>query len=81
MGLPVITLYSRKKCHLCEDALEVINDLQSEYEFTLNVVDIDTDDELTELYGLTIPVVLIDGDEVQYGHVDKNVIRKRLHEK
>ncbi|WP_147534048.1 glutaredoxin family protein [Bacillus marasmi] len=81
MSAPVITLYSRNKCHLCEDAKEAVNGLQSEFDFSLQVVDIDTDDRLTELYGLMIPVILIDGEEVQYGRIDKNVIRKRLQEK
>lgn len=81
MSEPVITLYSREKCHLCEDAKTVISDLRSEFDFTLQEVDIDTEDRLTELYGLMIPVVVIDGEEVQYGQVDKNVIRKRLQKK
>ncbi|NMD68918.1 glutaredoxin family protein [Bacillus sp. DNRA2] len=81
MSIPVITLYSREKCHLCEDAKAAISDLQSEFDFILEEVDIDTEDRLTELYGLMIPVVVMDGEEVQYGQVDKNVIRKRLQKK
>lgn len=77
----VVTFYTRKKCHLCESAKEMITDLQAEFPFTLKEVDIDSDDVLTELYGIMIPVVLIDGEEVQYGRIDKVVIRNRLQKK
>lgn len=77
----VVTFYTREKCHLCETAKQAITDLQAEFHFTLKEFDIDSDDHLTELYGIMIPVVVIDGEEVQYGRVDKNVIRKRLQEK
>lgn len=59
----------------------MITDLQAEFPFTFKEVDIDSDDVLTELYGIMIPVVLIDGEEVQYGRVDKVAIRKRLQKK
>ena len=78
---PVVTFYTRKKCHLCEIAKDMIMELQAEFPFTLQEVDIDSDDQLTELYGIMIPVVLIDGEEVQYGRIDKVVIRKRLQKK
>jgi glutaredoxin len=81
VGIPVITFYTRKKCHLCEMAKKDVLELQSEFQFTLKEVDIDSDDELTELYGIMIPVVVLDGEELQYGRVDKNIIRKRLQEK
>ncbi|MGJ7920204.1 glutaredoxin family protein [Neobacillus sp. LXY-4] len=77
----VVTFYTRKKCHLCEMAKESLTQLQTEFPFSIKEVDIDTDDHLTELYGIMIPVVVLDGEEVQFGRVDKNVIRKRLQEK
>ncbi len=77
----LVKLYTRKKCHLCENAKEILEELQSEFNFDIAEVDIDTDDRLTELYGIMIPVVEIEGSAVQYGQIDKNTIRKRLHEK
>ncbi|AIE61292.1 glutaredoxin family protein [Bacillus methanolicus] len=76
-----IIFYTRKKCPLCEKAKQVLQEIKSEYPFTLEEVDIDESDALTEKFGLMIPVVEIDGEVVQYGHVDKIVMIKRLQEK
>lgn len=64
-----------------EKAKQVLQEIKSEYPFTLEEVDIDESDALTEKFGLMIPVVEIDGEVVQYGHVDKIVMIKRLQEK
>jgi glutaredoxin len=77
----VMKFYTRKKCHLCENAKKILEDLQSEFAFQIEEIDIDLDDELTERYGIMIPVVEIGGEEVQYGQIDEGTIRKRLQEK
>lgn len=55
--------------------------LKQEFDFIYRELDIDTSDELTEKYGLMIPVVEIDGQEVQYGQIDpitlEEVFRKK----
>ncbi|CRK81475.1 glutaredoxin family protein [Neobacillus massiliamazoniensis] len=76
-----ITIYSRTHCPLCDKAKAVILELKEEWNFTLEEIDIETSDELTEQYGLMIPVVHIDGEEAAFGLVNKFVIRNRLHEK
>lgn len=77
----IITFYTRDRCHLCDKAKAVLLELQAEQDFTIDEIDIDRSDDLTEKYGLMIPVVAIDGEEVQFGHIDKIMIRKRLQEK
>lgn len=77
----IVTLYSRRHCHLCEQAKQSILELQNEYSFKLEEMDIDQSDELTELYGLMIPVVKIDGKMEVYGQINKFLIRNRLQEK
>jgi glutaredoxin len=79
--MPHITLYTRKSCPLCDKAKAVIFELKDEVTFELEEVDIESSDELTERYGLMIPVVHIDGEEVAYGYVNKFDISNRLHEK
>ncbi|HLO12855.1 MAG TPA: glutaredoxin family protein [Pseudoneobacillus sp.] len=81
MNKPTLTFYTRKKCPLCDKAKAVIEELQTEVDFQLIEKDIDESDELTEKYGLMIPVVEIDGEEVEYGYVNKFVISNRLQEK
>jgi glutaredoxin len=76
-----ITLYTRNRCSLCEKAKQAILELKEVWNFTLEEIDIDKSDELTELYGIMIPVVQIDGEEVGFGIINKLDISKRLQEK
>lgn len=80
MEQPVITLYTRLHCHLCEQAKQLIMELKNDYPFVLEEIDIDQSDELTEQYGLMIPVVLINGEEAAFGQINKFIIRNRLQE-
>jgi glutaredoxin len=79
--LTTITLYSRTRCPLCDKARTSLIELQEEWDFQLKEMDIETSDELTERFGLMIPVVYMDGEEVSFGFVDKFDISKRLQEK
>ena len=81
MAQTIITLYTRKRCSLCEKAKQTILELKEDWNFTLDEIDIDESDELTETYGIMIPVVLIDGEEVGFGIINKIDISKRLQEK
>lgn len=64
----------RKGCHLCEEAKELLEELQENWYFDIFEVDIDQDDALTELYGISIPVVALEGKEIQSGIINKNFI-------
>lgn len=77
-NLQRIVLYTRTQCPLCDDAKRLLTELQTSLPFAIKEIDISTSDELTETYGLMIPVVVIDGIEVQYGKVDPVVIRNYL---
>ncbi|MGD6842878.1 glutaredoxin family protein [Bacillus infantis] len=74
-------LYTREGCHLCDHAKKIILNLQAAHEFELEEVDISTNDDLTERYGLMIPVVELDGEEVQYGRIDQFTLYEALTEK
>jgi glutaredoxin len=76
----IIRLYSKTNCPLCDKAKQVLQELQKEFSFQINEIDIYQDDVLLEKYQLMIPVVEIDGEEVAFGIVHKDVIRKRLLE-
>jgi glutaredoxin len=81
MEQTMITLYTRKSCPLCDKAKDTLIELNREWNFTLEEIDIESSDELTEQYGLMIPVVYIDGVEAGFGVVNKCDISNRLHEK
>lgn len=80
MSQLILTLYTRKQCHLCEQAKQAIMELSNEYSFTMEEIDIDQSDELTEKYGLMIPVLLINEKEAVFGQINKNILRNRFQE-
>jgi glutaredoxin len=80
MSQLALTLYTRQQCHLCEQAKEAIMELKDEYSFTIEEIDIDQSDELTEKYGLMIPVLLINGKEAGFGQINKIFVRNRFQE-
>ena len=61
---PLLVLYSKPGCHLCDEMKHVVDRVGSRIPFTLKVVDISTDRDLLERYGLEIPVLEIDGRKV-----------------
>ncbi|MBU8914634.1 glutaredoxin family protein [Bacillus sp. FJAT-29953] len=81
MPQTTITLYTRNGCPLCDKAKAALLELKEEYDFSLDEIDIEQDDELHERYGLMIPVVHIDGEEAAYGFINKFEISNRLQEK
>jgi len=73
-----VILYSKIDCCLCENAKAILQELQTELQFEIEEIDIYEDDRLLEKYQLMIPVVEVNGEEVEYGIIHKEVIRKRL---
>ena len=62
--MATVVLYARPGCHLCDDARVVIEAARAELAFVFEEVDIESDDALVRDYGLRIPVVAVDGDEL-----------------
>jgi glutaredoxin len=60
----VVTVVSKKGCHLCEKVAGTLNSLSSRYNFEVKVVYIGDDPQLHDKYWLTIPAVQIDGKDV-----------------
>jgi hypothetical protein len=55
--MKILYLYTTLGCHLCEQALELVEPLLGDYSFQLKAVDIADSDELMERYGIRIPVL------------------------
>lgn len=77
----IVKLYTRNRCHLCENAKEILLTLKEKWDFHYIEADIEKSDELTERYGLIIPVVEVDGEEVQYGQIDEYFIEETFTRK
>ena len=73
-----VTLYTRAGCHLCEKAERVLRAEQAAAGFALELVDIDRDPELARRYGVRVPVVAVDGEELFEYEVPADLLRARL---
>ena len=73
-----VTLYTRTGCHLCEEAERVLRAEQAATPFRLELVDIDHDPELVRRYGVRVPVVAVDGEELFEYEVPVDLLRARL---
>lgn len=59
-----MTIYSRPGCHLCEEAIELAESLRDRFNFEIEILDIELDDELHRRYLEAIPVIEVDGREL-----------------
>jgi len=75
---PVVTLYTRVGCHLCEEAERVLLAERAASPFRLELVDVDRDPELARRYGVRVPVVAVDGAELFEYEVPADLLRAWL---
>jgi glutaredoxin len=75
---PLVTIYSRSGCHLCENAESTIESLKSELNFDLEIKLIDGDEGLEKLYGHEVPVIHINGEHHDFFRVDVERFRSSL---
>ncbi len=52
-----LVLYSSQQCHLCDIALDLLNQSVASTDLTIEKVDVKTDPQLFHLYGARIPVL------------------------
>jgi glutaredoxin len=72
-----VVLVTRQGCHLCDEALRLLQELGVDPEFT----DVDADDELHRLYDFRVPVVLVDGAVVAEGRIRRDQLVAALGSK
>jgi hypothetical protein len=77
-SVPVVTLYGKPGCHLCDEAREQVERLRAELRFELEQVDVTLDPGLHRRYGERIPVVALDGEELFEYFIDPDALRERL---
>ncbi|HVS36757.1 MAG TPA: glutaredoxin family protein [Gemmataceae bacterium] len=76
-GRPVL-FYTRRGCHLCEEAWQVVQAAQKKHGFTLTAVDVDGDPTLAAEHGDCVPVVAIDGKVRFRGRVNAVLLERML---
>lgn len=73
-----VVLYAKPGCHLCEDALALLNALRSEFQLTLEEIDIERDPGLFKKYFDQIPVLVIDQHTTLAAPIRKQDVRAAL---
>lgn len=74
----LVTLYARAGCHLCDDALALLQKLAPRYRFRIQVIDIESDDDLLRRYLFEIPVIAIDGEEIAKAPITRTALETTL---
>ncbi len=69
-----VVLVTRQGCHLCDEALSLLQDIGVDPE----LADVDADDELHRLYDFRVPVVLLDGAVAAEGKITRDQLVRVL---
>jgi glutaredoxin len=74
MSVPVVHLYGRPGCHLCDDARTVVQRVAQRVPLELVEVDIESDDRLMRAMLERIPVICVDGTEHSELFIDEEAL-------
>jgi thiol-disulfide isomerase/thioredoxin len=66
--VPKLIVYGREECHLCQDMILALQNLQVQVSFAFQVIDIDSDSELVARYGDKIPVLMSSHNDQEICH-------------
>ena len=72
-----VTVYTRAGCCCCHKAVDFLKKARRRHRFTIVEVDVDSDPALAEKYGMTVPVVAVDG-KVRFKGVVNPILFDRL---
>lgn len=73
-----VKVYCREECGCCHKALETLREFQGRFGFPIEVVDVDSDSELAEKFGVFVPVVEIAGKVRFKGKVNPVLLERIL---
>lgn len=76
-----LLLYHRYGCHLCEQMLERLRELEAAWGFRLRVVDVDADPELLCRYNEAVPVLAVGDAEICRLVLDEDALRQYLSQR
>ena len=73
MSPPAVTMFTRERCHLCDEAHEALERVRKAHPFALTVVDLDREapEDKRAAYDWEVPVVELDGKKVMKYRVDE----------
>ncbi len=76
--MPVLDVYVREGCHLCEDMLENLELYAEQIGYTYVPQDVDSDPALTQKYNDAVPVVELEGEELFRYFFELKTLQLRL---
>jgi hypothetical protein len=78
-ALPLhVVQYTRRGCHLCDQAWMLLERYQRRYGFRLDAVDVDSNPDLAALHGDWVPVVTVNGKVRFRGRVNEVLLKRVL---
>ena len=75
---PVITLYGRTYCHLCDEMIAALRKLQASHRFDLRILDVDAERNLEQRYGERVPVLVHGDRELCHYRLDASAVTDYL---
>ena len=73
-----VTIYGKKECCLCDQALAVLAKVSVSVPFDLEKIDISGNPELLAEFGMKIPVIFVDGVPMFNYRINENRLRALL---
>ncbi len=73
-----VTVYTKEGCHLCDEAMRMLQRLQTEFVLSVEEVDITQDPAVFEEYKHIIPVVDIEGARRLLPGFEEDDLRRAL---
>ncbi|VVD68079.1 glutaredoxin [Pandoraea eparura] len=78
MPVPALTLYGRKWCHLCDDMLAALEAMRPAWDFSITVIDVDSDPALEAQYDEIVPVLALGERELCRYRLDAAAVAAAL---
>jgi glutaredoxin len=76
-----VILYTRRGCHLCDDAWRDLTHLQVRYRFGLSAKDVDGDPALIARFDTCVPVIEVNGKVRMRGRFNAVLFQRLLDAK
>jgi hypothetical protein len=75
---PLLTVYGRTYCHLCDDMIAALRTLQGRFVFDFSIVDVDSDTGLEARFGEKVPVLMHGDRELCHYFIDGPLVTALL---
>jgi glutaredoxin len=73
-----VIIYARPGCHLCEEMKSLVERVGLSIPIAVQEIDISGDEQLESLYGLEIPVLMVEGKKAAKYRVTEGDLRRLL---